>query len=358
VIQTDLDPGLAAEMPAAVRAARQGQPRPLLRLLNLVSQAGGAGTQDVNDALNLATNCDDGSFPWQPATPLAERPALLQSALASLPNSSFGGLGSWARDLGTATECLDWPISPATPVAGSSTYPDIPVLALTGGFDLRTPTSAARGLVSRFPHGQLLRVANTGHSVLTSAPSSCVARSVRSWLAGREISQTCAAPRLLAPLPSFPKLTRPATHTATLQQFTETVHEAEATWLLAMSESGWQQASVAGLTSGRLAGTIRDLTLSHYGTGNRLEFSGKLHVQLQYDRPIAFEGILRITGQGATHTGHRLPDRQTAHGHTRPQADQGLTGSKRFSPGGPTSRPSARRVRRRGWRRAMRALRR
>ena len=47
--------------------------------------------------------------------------------------------------------------------------------------------------------------------------------------------------------------------------------EAEAAWLLAMSESGWQQhANVAGLTSGKLGGTLQEINLNNYSTGNGL----------------------------------------------------------------------------------------
>src|SRR5439155_8976439 len=91
---------------------------------------------------------------------------------------------------------------------------------------------------------QLLTVANSGHSVLTSTPSSCVARTARSWLSGQQISHSCTSPRLIAPLSNFPQTTRRTTQNATralgLQQIRETVQEAEAAWLLAMSESGWQ----------------------------------------------------------------------------------------------------------------------
>jgi len=199
-------------------------------------------------------------------------------------------------------------VSPATSTLPAvSSYPNIPVLAVSGDFDLRTPTSGARAVVSRFPHGHLLEVANTGHSVLTTSLSTCVARSIRSWLAGREITQACAAPRPIDPLGPFPSITRRATQaakrTASVQQVANTVHEAEAAWLLAMSEGGWQFTSVPGLASGRLTGGVQGFTLTRYGIGNGLVLTGTVHTRLKYDHPLAFDGVLHVGGQGATHTG-------------------------------------------------------
>jgi hypothetical protein len=161
--------------------------------------------------------------------------------------------------------------------------------------------------VSRFPHGHLLNVAHTGHSVLTTTLTTCVARSVRSWLAGRDITQTCAAPRLINPIKRFPVLagraTQIAMRTASLQSVAETIHEAEAAWLLAISESGLQFTTIAGLTGGRLTGGVQGFTLTRYGIGNGLVLTGTVHVSLKYDQPLAFGGTLRVTGQGTTHTG-------------------------------------------------------
>jgi pimeloyl-ACP methyl ester carboxylesterase len=85
VIDSDLNAGIAAELPAAVHAALRGQPRALLRLVELDRESAVLPVEDLSLGLLAATVCDDGPFPWQPSTPLAERPALLAAALAALP---------------------------------------------------------------------------------------------------------------------------------------------------------------------------------------------------------------------------------------------------------------------------------
>ena len=290
--QTDLDPGLAAELPAAVAAARDGDARPLLRLYDLLTHAGQASSEQLDDPLSLATTCDDGPFPWQAATPVADRPALLQSALAALPASSFGGLGTWAESLGTANACVSWPESQVAPPAPAA-YPDVPVLALSGARDLRTPRSSARSVVAAFPRGRLLAVGNAGHSVLTTSLSSCVARSVHAWLDGLATPQTCRAPRLVAPLGPFPRSAEPAGSPSV----TGAVHESEASWLLAMSERGWQGTStLPGLARGELTGSARSFTLARYGTGDGLLLSGTVRVGMAFDKPLSFAGVLHVTG--------------------------------------------------------------
>ena len=83
----------------------------------------------------------------------------LTAAITALPAGALGPFGPWATELGTAAFCLKWP-SPAvaTPPLGAGPLPDVPVLALSGGYDMRTPTSSAAAVIRLFPHGNLLVV--------------------------------------------------------------------------------------------------------------------------------------------------------------------------------------------------------
>ncbi|CAN5213979.1 hypothetical protein BH18ACT12_BH18ACT12_22350 [soil metagenome] len=69
MIDADLSPGLAAAAPSAVRAARNGNTRPLLRLWDMDIRTGKLEADDLSFGLNAATNCADGRFPWSPGTP-------------------------------------------------------------------------------------------------------------------------------------------------------------------------------------------------------------------------------------------------------------------------------------------------
>jgi pimeloyl-ACP methyl ester carboxylesterase len=84
VIDTDLSPGLAAELPAAVHAARAGYDRPLLRLFDLDLRTSALAASDLSFGLYVATTCADGQFPWSPSTPPADRGAALDAAVSAL----------------------------------------------------------------------------------------------------------------------------------------------------------------------------------------------------------------------------------------------------------------------------------
>jgi hypothetical protein len=113
LVDADLTPGLAAEAPAAVHAALGGYARPLLRLYDADLRANLFSASDLSFGLNAATNCADGHFPWDPATPPSARQAAIDQAVAALPAGALGPFGPWAARTGTAYFCEQWP-SPST----------------------------------------------------------------------------------------------------------------------------------------------------------------------------------------------------------------------------------------------------
>src|SRR5439155_10399348 len=137
IVDADLSPGLAAEAPAAVHAARTGNVRPLLRIFYLDLRSSQLAAEDLSFALNAATNCADGQFPWTPGTPPAQRRAAINAAIAGLAPGSTGPFGSWAARLGTAYFCEQWPSPAGNTPLGPGAYPNVPVLAVGGGFGLR-----------------------------------------------------------------------------------------------------------------------------------------------------------------------------------------------------------------------------
>jgi pimeloyl-ACP methyl ester carboxylesterase len=299
VIAADLDPALAAELPAAAHAARQGDPQPLLRIAGIAFQ--GSTSDGVNSALYAATVCRDGLFPWQPETPIQDRQQLLDQARNGLPAGTLGPFGSWSAGLGTAGLCLQWPSpSGGTPVAAGP-LPDVPVLALSGGSDMRTPTSDASSVVARFPQGRLLVVPGVGHAVL-EASSSCAQQAVRDWILGRNTPTRCRRPNpLLAPLANYPSADppgQPLNPQQTLSIAGDTIREAEATWLLAFG-SGPTTQPVAGTYAGTLrAAAKQTITLQRYSITPGVELSGKLRLS-DYSQPLTFTGTVTISGKAA-----------------------------------------------------------
>jgi pimeloyl-ACP methyl ester carboxylesterase len=297
IVEADLNPGLAALMPAVVHEARAGDYRPLLRIYEFESRGAAEAPEDLSSALNAATNCHDGPFPWQPNTPVADRPALYQAALAALPAGSFGPFGSWAASFGDAHFCLQWPSPAGGATYGDGTVPNVPVLAVSGGFDLRTPTAAATAVASKFPQGRVLVVPGVGHSVVGTDPSVCTIDNVRAWLAGGTVATQC--PRgnpYLDVVPAFaPARSSASKHESvkqTLALVTKTLREAEGIWL--MTNGG-----VAGLYSGRLvASSPRTFTLVRYSIAPGVELNGKVRF-VKFGPPLQFDGTVTVGGAGA-----------------------------------------------------------
>jgi len=300
IIEADLDPGLAAQLPAAIHAARLGSTRPLGRVFDLTSRTSSLAAEDLSFGLYAATTCDDGRFPWAVDTPLDQRPAALQAAVAALPAGTLGPFGPWAARLGTAQFCLDWPGAGGRPL-GAGPLPDVPMLALSGGLDLRTPTAGANAVAALFPQGHVLVVPGVGHSVLTSAFglfSNCPQSAVRNWMVGGSVPASCPrVPTLLQPLAAYPTAASPKPASTMLVSL-KTLKEAETTWWRTLESSA--PLTVAGLAGGRLAPSKTGLgfTLTKYSLIPGVELSGTLQIT-QGGPPLAFQGKLTVTGTRA-----------------------------------------------------------
>jgi pimeloyl-ACP methyl ester carboxylesterase len=298
VVGADLSPGLAAELPAAVHAARTGDPQPLLRLALLETLGSAAPAADLSLALYLATVCRDGPFPWQPDTPLSDRPALAQAALTALPSGSFGPFGSWANGLSNVDTCLNWPSPTGGDTLGAGPLPEVPVLAISGGLDLRTPTAGAASVVALFPHGQLLVVPGVGHSVLTTDLSGCAENAVRSWMIGQTPPTTCArAKSYLTPVAAFPThLAKHLDGAQTRALVARTVHEAEAIWL--MTGSAGPKPRIPGLDGGELLPSSQSFALLRYSIARGVTLTGLVTLE-KIGPPLSFKGFVIVGGTAA-----------------------------------------------------------
>ena len=299
VVGADLSPGLAAELPAAVHAARTGDSQPLLHAFHVAAAGESASASDLSFALYLATECGDGRFPWLPDTPVADRPDLVKAALAALPAGSFGPFGDWAEKLGDVELCLGWPSPAGEASLPAGPLPDIDVLAVSGGLDLRTPTAGAASVVALFPRGHLLVVPGVGHSVLTADPSGCSQRAVRAWILGSAPPASCAAPRpYLSPLAAFPaRGSKRLDARQTLAVAGKTLHEAEAAWLMTATDST-RQSAIPGVYGGKLAPAERAFVLERYSIAPGVTLTG--HISLaKAGAPLVFKGYVIVDGAAA-----------------------------------------------------------
>jgi pimeloyl-ACP methyl ester carboxylesterase len=304
VVSTDLSPGLQAELPSAIAGAVAGRPQALLRLVAFGEGGLAVADASFSEGLFLATMCSDGLFPWHPNDDLVTRRQDLAAAVAALPVGSTGPFGSWATAVGPADYCLFWP-SPAgnTPLAAGP-FPNVPVLALSGSIDMRTPTANAVSVVSQFPQGHVTVVPGVGHSVLTVDPSGCARNAVRLWLSGATPPARCAPARpYLADVPRIPASVASAPVARGLAGLRgRTLSAVETTVGDALAAGITAGGAIGGLTAGRAEASSASLSLTAYSDVPGLSVSGTLKVkQGKTGALLAPSGSVTVTGTKAAH---------------------------------------------------------
>jgi pimeloyl-ACP methyl ester carboxylesterase len=301
IVDTDLNPGLAAELPAAVRSARAGYTLPLLRLYQFDLESSLFSAADLSFGLYAATTCADGEFPWAPGTPVSERTNMLDAAIAGLPSGALGPFGKWAAQTGTAVFCKLWPSPAGRAPLGAGPLPNVPMLALSGGVDMRTPTASAVAVARLFPQGHVLVVPGVGHDVLDGDFSLCSQRALRNWLSTGTVRSSCPrAPALVSFVESFPRAGK-ALPRPTLVAVARTVRDAEATWI--QTPGG---AVPGGVYGGRLVPTSDGgFRLTNYSSVRGVRVTGKLSLRAG-GPPFTFGGTLKVSGSSAARGNLRL----------------------------------------------------
>jgi pimeloyl-ACP methyl ester carboxylesterase len=305
VLSADLNPGLAAELPAVIKAARNGNLQPLVRITDLNNGGSAEPSIELSSGLYAATVCHDGPFPWSPDTAPAARPALEQAAVAELPAGTLGPFGAWSAAFGNADFCLGWPSPAGGAPLGAGPRPNVPVLAVSGGFDMRTPTAGAASVVARFPQGKLLVVPGVGHSTVTADFSACAARAVHTWMTGGVVPSGCPRSKPLVvdvpglPVPGQAKPAHRATPAKTLVTVSKTVREAEAAWLMTVGLSGTPD-RIPAVFGGYLVGTSgSSFKLVGYSVARGVTVSGNIRIT-KIGPPIGFQGLLIVGGKAGS----------------------------------------------------------
>jgi len=193
LIEGDFDPLLRSEFIPAVTSAARGDTASLARLASRVEGRPEEG-REGEGALFLTTTCEDEEFPWNRAAVPRARLAQATARLHALPASTFTPFtAATAFSFSLLEPCAYWPYStPAAPI-DNAPLPNVPTLLLSGASDLRTPTANAREVAAGIPDSHLLVVPYTGHSVLTSEPTSCAGDALQALFARRPI-RACKAP--------------------------------------------------------------------------------------------------------------------------------------------------------------------
>src|SRR3954447_401723 len=185
-----------ARLPAALVSALRGDGYPLGQIISTLigPTSSDADPTSMSSALNLATFCSDTTFPWAAADSLQAREEKVTAVLRGLAQDAFSPFPRNAvLATGPFNECLGWPSTDPVKVEGPT--PDVPVLVFSGNDDTLTPYEDAVTVARQFPHATLVRVPNTGHSVVTTAPGEagvCVQTALASFFAGSPVAD-CAA---------------------------------------------------------------------------------------------------------------------------------------------------------------------
>jgi pimeloyl-ACP methyl ester carboxylesterase len=192
-------PAFYRELTAALRSGLAGDRAPLLRL---VAEATG-GDSDAgpvaaySEGLDAAVACHDYPQVYDMSAPPAVRREQYAAALVARQASHPHTYGPFtvAEYAGSDWQYLDWctdwptapPDNPAGPPVPPSSYPDVPVLVLTGELDTITTPAEATLVTRQFPYARRVVVRNSFHVTAIGDTDDCAQRIVRFWIASNGV---------------------------------------------------------------------------------------------------------------------------------------------------------------------------
>jgi pimeloyl-ACP methyl ester carboxylesterase len=186
----DLNPYLQASLPAAISAARRGDPTLLMRVRR-VGEGGPTKLADLSFGVNAATGCTDVALPYPLATPLPDRPAIAQQALAAIPPTDYDPFdGQTVLRTSYVDDCLQWPGDAVRPPF-TGPLPDVPALLLGGRLDTRTPVENALATKRELPHAEVVTLHGSGHDTLDSDITGCINRALQLFIADLPVGHPC-----------------------------------------------------------------------------------------------------------------------------------------------------------------------
>lgn len=188
------------ETDAAARAFLSGDQQPLLRLMAETLSSVDSRDPTRNPAifsagLEQAVTCVDAGQIFDmylpPAQRLAARDAVIAERQARAPDTyapfTIDEYRAMPLDYAFIDECVEWPSPtgyPASPlVFAAASYPDVPVLVVSGELDDMTPVADGSNVAAHFSRSHHVVIANSFHvNALPHARSACGARLVRHFL--------------------------------------------------------------------------------------------------------------------------------------------------------------------------------
>jgi pimeloyl-ACP methyl ester carboxylesterase len=181
----DLNPHLRGLWPGAIRAAVKGDMGPLIRLAALAEYGDSAPVTSISDALFMSTSCADDTAIWASNDPRDVRTAKYDAAFAALGDGAFAPFAIVNAKSGSKAEgCIAWPETALDPLVPGP-LPAVPTIVLSGGQDLRTPTSGAVAVAQRSPSATVVVAPGWGHDLTDNL--ACADEQVARMLAGRPV---------------------------------------------------------------------------------------------------------------------------------------------------------------------------
>ena len=191
MLQSDYLPPLRAMLPIATHAALGGDYALLARIIRESKRLESLGSPRDFSVARYSTVCETTALPWDPGTPIDQRPATTQQRIAALPANTFAPFDPPVVVEDEIDLCLRWPDVPRPlSAAPAPPYPAVPTLILQGGEDLRTPPEWSARVAARIPGSIRLVVPGVGHSV-TSDPRSCAANAIGRFVRGATPPTSC-----------------------------------------------------------------------------------------------------------------------------------------------------------------------
>ena len=190
MLVTDYIPPLRAMLPIAVRSALEGDGALLARMLRDSSSLDVLGSPRDFSTARYATVCETDPLPWDPGTPIDQRPAVVAQRIAALPAGVFAPFDPPIVVEDEIDLCLRWPDVPRpASTAAPLPYPTVPTLILQGGEDLRTPPEVSARVAARIPGSVRIVVPGTGHSTV-SDPRTCSRAAIDRFIAGKSLPKS------------------------------------------------------------------------------------------------------------------------------------------------------------------------
>jgi pimeloyl-ACP methyl ester carboxylesterase len=215
------------ETDAAARAFVAGDTQPLLRLM--AETLGSVDSRDptrnpviFSAGLEQAVTCLDAPQIFDMYLPPGPRRAARDAAIAQrkarMPATyapfTIDEYRAMPLDYAFIDECVEWPSPtgyPPSPLTfPDASYPDVPVLVVSGELDDMTPVADGTAVAAHFPHAHHVVIANSFHvNALPHARSGCAAVLVRRFLDTLAIGdESCAA--AVPPVRLVPRFARAA----------------------------------------------------------------------------------------------------------------------------------------------------